>query len=621
MSHDAFISHAGADHDVAGRICAVLEEAGVRCWIAPRDIPVGSTWASEIIHAIEQSTVVVLVFSAGANRSQQVVREVDRAVSHGIPIVPFRIENVPFSKALEYFLSTCQWLDASAPPRVEHLQKLVEAVRLARKGPRNPRLSTPAPAERASAPPRGGARPSTTVGRAGLSRRAKRLSVLLLVTVTVLLALLFPTSLNPLAPHFSGYDTVSPDARLSPGRPSILRVRGTHLGWLGWTWKKSWLEALKAAGAAPQGPVTVDATGTVAQVEVTTAPDFDKRCLPAPSTILQSSEECFPIKLTFGISVALVLFKDDDLPEYQDLVRQAVTDVDGDALEHVALDREIHFDRYAQADFRTVASRLRDYDLVVASPFVYLDINRTAAGSSPPSGPPGESPLKLLACSRRERDPGKVEAQRSPNSYRSYLVTNPANKLGKALSTGPLQSPAQLLTLGDLGRIEVYGTNKGSASGYIVPCVEWEAVFSRLLPDSSWRFSGSPKDVLARVLDPDVSVVRLGALNSEHVDYRDLPPHKVVWKSDELPHGGLSIVTSMAPAKREILIAGVDRALSKLRDGKLTLHFSPNSDTNSIGVCNTEAYRNLEAYLLRSSASRHCDLGVFGTALPPGRGE
>ena len=33
------------------------------------------------------------------------MREVERAVSKGIPIIPLRMEDVPPSKSLEYFLS------------------------------------------------------------------------------------------------------------------------------------------------------------------------------------------------------------------------------------------------------------------------------------------------------------------------------------------------------------------------------------------------------------------------------------------------------------------------------------------------------------------------------------
>ena len=54
----------------------------------------------------------------------------ERAVSKGIPIIPLRIEDVPPSKSLEYFLSAPHWLDALTPPLEKHLRFLAETVSL-----------------------------------------------------------------------------------------------------------------------------------------------------------------------------------------------------------------------------------------------------------------------------------------------------------------------------------------------------------------------------------------------------------------------------------------------------------------------------------------------------------
>ncbi len=52
-------------------------------------------------------------------------REVERAVSRGVSIIPFRIEEVLPSQALEYFISTTQWVDAFTPPLEKHVDYLV----------------------------------------------------------------------------------------------------------------------------------------------------------------------------------------------------------------------------------------------------------------------------------------------------------------------------------------------------------------------------------------------------------------------------------------------------------------------------------------------------------------
>src|SRR5437764_6933136 len=120
MGHDVFISYSSRDKSVADAVCAGLERAGVRCWIAPRDIEPGAEWSAAIIDAISASRVMIVIFSADANESVQVRREVERAVSKGLTIVPLRLEDVPLSKSLEYFMSTPHWLDAMTPPLEAH---------------------------------------------------------------------------------------------------------------------------------------------------------------------------------------------------------------------------------------------------------------------------------------------------------------------------------------------------------------------------------------------------------------------------------------------------------------------------------------------------------------------
>ena len=68
---------------------------------------------------------MVLIFSAEANTSPQILREVERAVSRNIPIVPFKIDLTMPSGSFEYFLMVPHWLDASTPPLHPHMAPLV----------------------------------------------------------------------------------------------------------------------------------------------------------------------------------------------------------------------------------------------------------------------------------------------------------------------------------------------------------------------------------------------------------------------------------------------------------------------------------------------------------------
>ena len=128
MAHDVFISYSSKDKPTGDAVCATLEANGIRCWIAPRDVVPGQDWGECIIGAIKGARIMVLVFSANANYSPQIKREVERAVNHGLIVIPLRIEKVAPSPSLEYFISTPHWLDAFTLPLEKHLQNLTQVI-------------------------------------------------------------------------------------------------------------------------------------------------------------------------------------------------------------------------------------------------------------------------------------------------------------------------------------------------------------------------------------------------------------------------------------------------------------------------------------------------------------
>jgi hypothetical protein len=128
MAHDVFVSYSHKDKPVADAVVAGMENRGICCWFAPRDITPGSSWGEAIINAIEGSRIMVIILSGNSNRSSQVVREVERAVANNVIIIPFRIEDMQPFGALAYFLSTERWLDAITPPLDKHIQKLIKTI-------------------------------------------------------------------------------------------------------------------------------------------------------------------------------------------------------------------------------------------------------------------------------------------------------------------------------------------------------------------------------------------------------------------------------------------------------------------------------------------------------------
>jgi len=116
VASKVFISHSSKDRPIADAICNHLESAGIRCWIAPRDHrirwPIGP---KGILRGIDSCRVFVLVFSENANDSEHVRREVAKAFSLGLAVIPFRTEPVSPNRSLGYFLETVHWLDAITP--------------------------------------------------------------------------------------------------------------------------------------------------------------------------------------------------------------------------------------------------------------------------------------------------------------------------------------------------------------------------------------------------------------------------------------------------------------------------------------------------------------------------
>jgi hypothetical protein len=142
MDFDVFISYAHDDKPVADAACAIFEQAGVRCFIAPRDIRSGAIYAAELDAALNACKALVLFFSGRANESPHIRREVEIVVSRGVDLIPVRIENIEPTAALGYYMRSVHWLDAITPPIEQHLHKL--ANELSEKfGPKAARISPP----------------------------------------------------------------------------------------------------------------------------------------------------------------------------------------------------------------------------------------------------------------------------------------------------------------------------------------------------------------------------------------------------------------------------------------------------------------------------------------------
>jgi serine/threonine protein kinase len=125
---DVFISHSSKNHAEAFAAAHTLEARGIRCWVAPRDVPPGSDWDEAIMDGIAACRIMLLMHSAHSNESRHVKQEVLQALEHHLTIVPIRLQDIPFSKGLRFHLGAAHWLDALTPPFESHLQVIADRV-------------------------------------------------------------------------------------------------------------------------------------------------------------------------------------------------------------------------------------------------------------------------------------------------------------------------------------------------------------------------------------------------------------------------------------------------------------------------------------------------------------
>lgn len=111
MDGTVFISFASKDRSFASTICDALEHRGIGCWIATRDIGPGENFQTAVFQAIRSAKVMVLVFSANSNNSDEVKKEIVLAGQCRLNVIPVRVEDVTPEGAFAYELATRQWVD------------------------------------------------------------------------------------------------------------------------------------------------------------------------------------------------------------------------------------------------------------------------------------------------------------------------------------------------------------------------------------------------------------------------------------------------------------------------------------------------------------------------------
>ncbi len=123
-----FISYSRSDKAVANQLREALEAQGYSCWMDTRSLDAGVKWAGAIVEAIENASVLLLVYSKDASESEYVLREIAIALTEGVEIIPFCIDDTAVKGSIRFYLATYQRYDASTPPIEDHIKGIVQQV-------------------------------------------------------------------------------------------------------------------------------------------------------------------------------------------------------------------------------------------------------------------------------------------------------------------------------------------------------------------------------------------------------------------------------------------------------------------------------------------------------------
>ncbi len=116
-----FICHSSKDAGVVAKLVGALESQGLACWVAPRNVPPGRDYATEITAAIKACTGFVLVYTRSSAQAMQCLNELELAFRAEKPIYPIRMDTAPIAETYEYRLARTQWISGPLPAAVAAL--------------------------------------------------------------------------------------------------------------------------------------------------------------------------------------------------------------------------------------------------------------------------------------------------------------------------------------------------------------------------------------------------------------------------------------------------------------------------------------------------------------------
>ena len=134
MKYVAFISHSNKDGKALHSVREYLEKCGFSCFASERDLRHNANWQTQLVDAMDNSSMLVYLHSRAANDSSEVSREINYfADKCHRPILVYRLDDVPYNKDRAYYLQSINYIDSLLRPE-DGLERLADNVRNTLKG-------------------------------------------------------------------------------------------------------------------------------------------------------------------------------------------------------------------------------------------------------------------------------------------------------------------------------------------------------------------------------------------------------------------------------------------------------------------------------------------------------
>ncbi len=126
---DVFISYSTKDKNLAFEILKKIEENEIDAWIAPRNVRPMFSYPKEIVYGIENSEILLLIFSSNSSGTDNVLNELEIAHRKRKKILNFKIDETEVEGDHLYYLARPQAIDAAHMEKDKAIELLVRSIK------------------------------------------------------------------------------------------------------------------------------------------------------------------------------------------------------------------------------------------------------------------------------------------------------------------------------------------------------------------------------------------------------------------------------------------------------------------------------------------------------------